>query len=44
VHLAVARADSVESRHVVLEGDPTEVVAAATTLALDELVRVLTTR
>jgi nicotinamide-nucleotide amidase len=44
VHLAVARAEGVESRHVVLEGDPTEVVAAATTLALDELVRALTTR
>jgi nicotinamide-nucleotide amidase len=44
VHLAVARADGVESRHVVLEGDPSEVVVAATTLALDELVRVLATR
>jgi nicotinamide-nucleotide amidase len=44
VHLAIARADGVESRHVVLEGDPTEVVVAATTLALDELVRVLDTR
>lgn len=44
VHLAVARADGVESRHLVLEGGPTEVVAAATTLALDQLVRVLVTR
>jgi nicotinamide-nucleotide amidase len=48
VHLAVARAEGsqswVESRHVVLEGDPTEVVAGATTLALDELVRALVTR
>jgi nicotinamide-nucleotide amidase len=44
VHLAVADAHGVESRHVVLEGDPTEVVVAATTLALEELVRVLTTR
>jgi nicotinamide-nucleotide amidase len=44
VHLAVARADGVESRHAVLEGDPADVVAAATTLALDELVRALDTR
>jgi nicotinamide-nucleotide amidase len=44
VHLAVARDECVESRHVVLEGDPTEVVAGATTLALDELVRALVTR
>jgi nicotinamide-nucleotide amidase len=44
VHLAVARDEGVESRHVVLEGDPTEVVAGATTLALDELVRALVTR
>jgi nicotinamide-nucleotide amidase len=44
VHLAVAGTDGVESRHVVLEGDPTEVVDAATTLALDELVRALVTR
>jgi nicotinamide-nucleotide amidase len=44
VHLAVAHAEGVESHHVVLEGDPTEVVAAATSLALDELVRVLETR
>jgi len=44
VHLALARADGVESRHQVLGGDPAEVVVAATSLALDELVRALTTR
>ena len=38
VHLAVATADGTRSLHACLEGDPSEVVDAATSLALRELV------
>jgi nicotinamide-nucleotide amidase len=41
VHLAVAAAGGTRSLHVRLQGDPSEVVAAATSLALDELVQEL---
>ncbi|GAB3026385.1 damage-inducible protein CinA [Nocardioides flavus (ex Wang et al. 2016)] len=44
VHLAVAGPDGVESQHVVLDGDPAEVVQAATSLALDEIVGALVSR
>jgi nicotinamide-nucleotide amidase len=44
VHLAVATRTGTRSRHDQLSGDPTEVVDAATTLALDELVRELAVR
>jgi nicotinamide-nucleotide amidase len=39
VHLAVAREGTTRSLHAVLPGDPTEVVAAATSLCLQELLR-----
>ena len=42
VHLAVATAASTRPVHTRLSGDPGEVVAQATSLALDELVRELT--
>ncbi len=44
VHLAVATADGTRSLHARLEGDPGEVVAEATALALAELARELEDR
>jgi nicotinamide-nucleotide amidase len=44
VHLAVAVEGSTRSLETVLPGDPPEVVAAATSLALDELVKELESR
>ena len=44
VHLALATGGTTRSLHACLPGDPSEVVAAATSLALDELVRELSHR
>ena len=44
VHLAVATPAGTRSLHACLAGDPSEVVVAATRLALDELVRELESR
>ena len=44
VHLAVATSAGTQSLHACLAGDPSEVVVAATRLALDELVRELESR
>lgn len=44
VHLAVASEDGTRELHSRLDGDPSEVVAAATSLALDELARELANR
>lgn len=44
VHLAVATEAGTRELHTCLPGDPSEVVAAATTLALDELARELESR
>lgn len=41
VYVAVADGSGVRSRHARLPGDPTDVVAAAASLALDELIEVL---
>jgi nicotinamide-nucleotide amidase len=41
VHVAVADGTGVRSRHACLSGDPTEVIGAASSLALDELIGVL---
>ena len=41
VHVAVADANGVRSRYAHLPGDPPEVIAAAASLALDELLDVL---
>ena len=44
VHLAVATADATRSLHTCLPGDPSAVVAEATSLCLTELVRELSAR
>ncbi|MCP3421870.1 CinA family protein [Nocardioides pinisoli] len=44
VHLVVATEAGTRELHTCLPGDPSEVVAAATTLALDELARELESR
>ena len=41
VHLAVATAEATRSLHTVLPGDPSEVVAEATSLCLNEILREL---
>lgn len=41
VHLAVAAASGTRSLHAVLPGDPSDVVIAATSLALTELLEAL---